>query len=363
MKNLVDYLKDKIYYILGVVTLLIILLVVISSCSSGSSKSYSGIENDMVSAAKEYYSDRKERLPKENGDSIKLTIGTLIDEELLEEIKDPNNSEQSCEGYVQVKKVDNDYVYIPFLTCKGNYEPEYLVDKIKNSKTDEYGNGVYESNGDYVYRGEDVKNYILFNNQLWRIMRLTSDGKTKIILDNPTEQDYIWEDSYNVEQGDNVGITDDYLLTDIRKTLVDYYKKNFSESSKANIVPTNLCIGALNENEDFNREKECSKTKDNEYVGLMNISDYQAATLDYSCNNPQQPQCTNRNYLTSSAVIVTWTLNTVAENNYMVYGFAKGKLIRSEASGELTINPVIYLSENAIVSEGKGTLKNPFVIK
>lgn len=362
MKNIIDYIKDKIYYILGATIIIIVVLLLVSSCS-GKSKSYSSIENDMVSAAKNYYANHKSNLPKEEGNSIKVTIGTLIDYELLEEVKDPNNKNQTCSGYVEVTKVGDEYAYTPFLTCKGNYEPEYLVDKIKNSKLDEYGNGVYEMDGEYVYRGDDVNNYLKFNNQVWRIMRVNSNNEIKIILDQYTEDEYTWETSYNITQEDTVGITDDYLNTNIRKELLEYYNSSFSTEEKKLIVLKDWCIGSLNIEEDFNKAKECSKIKENEYVGLINLSDYKDATLDKTCTKPNQEQCNNRNYLTKTAKIFSWTMNTVEGNNYQVLCFFNGKIIKYDASDKNSISPVVYLASNTIIKSGYGTEESPYIIK
>ena len=113
MKNLLSYIKDKSYYLLGGTVLIIILLVVISSCSSNGG-SYSSIENKMVTAAQKYYANNKNLLPKVDGSQVRVTISTLVDKELLKEVKDPKNKNNLCSGYVEVTKVSKDYSYIPF---------------------------------------------------------------------------------------------------------------------------------------------------------------------------------------------------------------------------------------------------------
>ena len=105
MKNLLDYIKDKSYYLLGGTVLIIILLIVISSCSSGNGGSYASIENKMIVAAKKYYSNNKNALPKLEGSQVRVTISTLVDKELLKEVKDPKDKSNLCSGYVEVTKV------------------------------------------------------------------------------------------------------------------------------------------------------------------------------------------------------------------------------------------------------------------
>ena len=54
MKNIIEYIKDKSYYLLGGIVVVIILLIIINACSN-SSGSYDKIEQKMVNAAKSYY--------------------------------------------------------------------------------------------------------------------------------------------------------------------------------------------------------------------------------------------------------------------------------------------------------------------
>lgn len=361
MKNIIDYMKDKIYYILGGTVVIIILLVLISSCSSGGG-SYEAIEQSMVNAAKEYYSSRKNKLPKEEETTIKVTIGTLVEAELLNEITDPKDKEQTCSGYVEVTKVGDEYSYMPFLTCKGNYEPKYLNDIVKDTKTDEYGNGVYTINNELVYRGDDVDNYVSFNDQLWRIVKVDSEGDIKLVLAKRTQDTYSWDEAYNSEKDDNVGITTDYLHTNIRKSLNDYYESNFTKDNKAKIVAKNLCVGKYAITDDFSIEKECSIIKENEKVGLLTATDYQNASLDSGCVNLQSNECTNYNYLSNDDEFVTWLLNSLSENSYSVLNL-NNIIEESKASREMKINPVINLSKKTVVLIGNGTKEEPYEVK
>ena len=362
MKNLIDYIKDKIYYILGITVFLIILLIIINACSNRKANSYSGIEESMVKAAKTYYSTRKNKLHKEDGNKVDVTIGTLVDAELLKEIKDPKNKNNTCEGYVQVKKVDDDYSYIPFLTCKGNYEPKFLTDIIKDSKLDEYGNGVYEMDGEYVYRGDDVNNYIIFNNQTWRIVKVDKEGDIELVYSQSKNNErYSYDTDYNSDVGRYYGVTTDYLHTSIRKTLIDFYENNFSDDAKSKIVAKNICIAPKEKDAKESVEQECSKVKENEKIGLLRVSDYPKASLDSGCTRYDAAECTNRNYFAGSG-INTWLLTAVADNTYEVY-IINGTVYTKKASLGNKVYPVIYLTGNTIISSGDGSGSNEFIIK
>ena len=76
-------------------------------------QAYIAREIDMVSAAKEYWSDNKFEL---NDGVLSVTIKTLIAKDYLAVIKDPKDSSLACSGYVIISNN-----YAPYLTCGTNY--------------------------------------------------------------------------------------------------------------------------------------------------------------------------------------------------------------------------------------------------
>lgn len=74
------------------------------------------------------------------------------------------------------------YKYQAYLTCK-KYKTEKMLDVLKKNNTiSQTGDGLYEMNNELVYRGENPNNYVLFNDELWRIVKIDKDNKIKIIL-------------------------------------------------------------------------------------------------------------------------------------------------------------------------------------
>ena len=360
---MLDFIKDKSYYLLGGTVVILIIVILIASCANkNTGSSYEKIEEKMKLAAKNYYDARKNKLPKEDGGVVKVNIGTLVDAELLDEINDPKDETNTCTGYVEVTKVGDDYSYMPFLSCKGNYEPKYLTDVIKNATPDEYGNGVYNLNGEYVYRGKNVNNYLKFDNKLWRIIKIDKDGDIKIVLSEPTEDSYPYDTAYNSEAEDSSGITTDYLKTDIRKTLNDYYKSNLSKDAKSKIIKKELCIGGYLLTDEFSYEKECSKkTTTKEYISLLNVSDYQNASLSTQCTTLENRECSNYNYLFDYK-FNSFFINPSAANSYYIL-YLSDNVYESYASTELRINPVINITGKSIKKSGNGTEEKPFTIK
>ena len=359
---MLEFIKEKSYYLLGGTVIILVIIILVASCVDKNGRTnYEKIEENMKLAAKEYYDARKDKLPKEDGGSVKVNIGTLVDAELLEEIYDPQNKTNLCSGYVEVTKIKEEYSYTSFLTCSGNYEPKYLTDIIKSVNTDEYGNGVYNLNSEYVYRGKDVNNYLEFDNKLWRIIKIDKDGDIKLVLSEPTEDSYSFDTAYNSERDDTVGITTDYLRTDIRKTLNDYYN-DFSKDAKAKIVKKELCYGKYLLTDEFSYEKECSVKTNPEYIGLLNATDYQNASLSNNCKTLESMDCINYNYLAKSN-ITSWILNTLQENTYKGISISSSGFYSSFASNEKRINPVIYINNKVVILKGEGTQEKPYKIK
>lgn len=361
MENLLNFVKEKSYYLLGGTVLIIILLIAISACSNGAS-SYEKIESNMVDAARAYFEENKSKLPKNDGDIVKVTNSTLIESEYLSDFMDPEDESNSCSGYVEVMKEKKEYFYIPFLTCPGNYESKYLIDEIKNVGIDELGNGIYNIGDEYIYRGSDVNNYISFANKTWRILKVDASGDIKLLSNEAyNDEMYAWDTKYNSDFDDYVGNNSNYLLSDMRKTLQEYYETSFSAEEKAKIVYKNICTGAVNLEDSFNIEKECSKIQEKEKVSLMNVSDFKNATLDNSCIKVSDKTCTNRNYL-ANYELSTWLLNPSEDNSYtQMYLYIS--LDAKMTNLENMVFPVIYLNSKSVLKSGDGTLENPYIIK
>lgn len=358
MSNLWEFIKEKSYYLLGATILLIVVLIIISACSEKSGSSYSSIENKMVSAAQKYYSTRQNALPKEN--YVRVTIQSLVDAGLMNMPKDPKQSSNTCSGYVEVTKVEDDYSYMPFLSCAGNYEPKFLSEKVKTETIDELGNGVYVIGDSYIYRGEILNNYVMLGERLWRILGVDGNDNIRLMLAKREQETVSWDTQYNMTRQEATGVTTNYLITDIRETLKNYYN-TFTKDIKAKLVKQDLCVGGYLLTDEFSKEKECSVIQKGEYVGLLNASDYHYASLDINCKKLEDMSCGNRNYLYSPEVN-TWSLNRMADNDYKVI-YISSSLYGVKANNYKGINPVILLSSKTIVIDGEGTLEKPYIIK
>jgi len=102
--------------------------------------------------------------------------------------------------------------------------------------------------------------------------------------------------------------------------------------------------------------------KENEKIMLLNAFDYKNASLDSNCKTLDSRECTNYNYLSNSDYFDTWILTIDAEKSYKVYCL-NNTVYSSRANSEKRINPVIYLNSKVLINSGKGTEKNPYIVK
>ena len=83
--------------------------------------------NSMREAATGYFTT--ERLPKNVGDSVSLTLGEMLEKKLVLEMKDSNNNACSLtESYVKLTKMDNEYQMKIQLSCS-DYS-DYIISYI-----------------------------------------------------------------------------------------------------------------------------------------------------------------------------------------------------------------------------------------
>ncbi len=360
MGKVIEVIREKIVLI-GIIVGLLIFVVVLIGLTSGKGKnSYENLEKSMVTAAKKYYKERENRLPDENGEKVQVSLSALVDGKYIKEIKDPQDSDITCTGRVETTKSGSDYIYESYLNCGDNYFSRNLADElVQNTEKDENGNGLYQIGNDFIYKGDKVRNFVKFNNEIWRIMLIDSSKDIKLIKATSTEDDYIWDDRYNVDTEYDDGIND-FNVSRVKDTLTDYYKTTFDASKKNKIVEKDFCVGKKTANTNFDGSEECSKLSKLK-VGLMYISEYYRSSIDPTCKNFGEMQCSNYNYLHGD-YSSTWTLTGAAEDSFSVY-FIYYKVDKYEASETMGLRPVIYLSSDTVYTAGNGTEGKPFVVK
>jgi len=88
--------------------------------SSMNGLTYQDTEDKVSKAAKDYaFNNYNNKL--ENGDSEYVTIETLQNEGLIDEVIDPKDSDITCSGYVNFIMRNNEIIYDPYIKCGLNY--------------------------------------------------------------------------------------------------------------------------------------------------------------------------------------------------------------------------------------------------
>ncbi len=261
------------------------------------------------------------------------------------------------------------------------------------------GDGLYEDEyeeGRYVYKGTDPNNYIMFNNELWRIISKEADGTYKIVrnevlLNRSFDTEGIrttgycsqgqaeingcnaWSSTAHMagspsefRNGDYSGSVDDdsEMLTYLNGEYLNSITVN-----KDKIVNHDYGIGAVvSDNNDLAAQTAGENSyKWNGNIGLISVSDYIKANSNkeicgtLSKNSSSYFTCKNTNWMYISG-ISWWTLSPPADGTHAVHFVNfEGNIGNIYAGYPYSVRPAVYLTSSLILS-GSGTENDPFII-
>lgn len=365
LKEILGSVDKKLWIYLGVILAIALIGIIVSVITyniNNSNLSYTDIEKKLENAARKYYADNSNLLPKKDGGEVTIRDGKLSDEGYMKPME-KMIKDASCNGKVVVTLNNKKYKYTPYLDCGKEYQTKEMYKRIKEEKIVEEGSGLYQNDTEYVYRGEEVNNYLKFDNKIFRILKVNEDNSIKLILDDSyTELEYTWDNRYNEEADYGYGYNV-YEKSRLKEELDSVYKKDdfLTETGKEDLVPMNLCIGARGENESkTEKEIECSKTLDNQYIGTITAYEYMRASIDEKCTSALSQSCKNYNYLVSD--FSYWTLTADSVSSYNAY-YVYGSLNETETSDRSSIRPVITISSDVMYKSGNGSVEHPFVVR
>ena len=354
IKNIDKKLLKRFGIMIGLIIVLFIIMIIFIVISN-SRMSYKEIESKMISAAKNYYSDNPNELPKSDNGVVSISTDKLAEHKYMKSLdKLSKNKNDNCSGQVTVTKNGKSLLYSANLKCNESYETKKLKDLLVENVVDK-GNGIYKIGESYIFRGDEVNNYVSFANKIWRILRINPDGTIRII--DTTRRDTIpWDDRYNSDKKDTVGIND-YNVSRVKSNIEDIYEE-FEDNDKAYLMKMNLCIGKRGEEETTNDGSiECSQTLDNQNVGLLQINEFVLASLSDKCQTPEAPECTNYKYLADFSSL--WTLTADKNTSHKVYKVSNGAYLTS-ASNYSQPKIVVHINSQVNYLSGDGTEENPY---
>lgn len=218
--------------------------------------------------------------------------------------------------------------------------------------------GVYDENG-LRFEGSNPNNYVLFNDQLWRIIGYLpikdANNNNKQLVKIIKDTGYKNASSY---------LNSNFLYsTSCKKNreFCDYSMTGLTSYFRSMIEAVQWYTGAGGPNDTadtrYNREKNSStNVSGGTKVNVMNISDFAYGVLKSDCARTVLVQ--NYKNLVNTCINKNWLFyreeNTIAGRLTTTGGieYASSKYSR----------PVVHLNENVYVVSGSGTSSDPYIL-
>lgn len=360
----------RLMIIIVVFTVVLLLVLWIASLVGAKQATYEDVEELMKEAAISYFADHKEYLPQADGNIVEVGVENLVAEGKMKDLS-TYFGEGACTGTVQVEKAGSEFLYTPYLNCGESYTSVELFKKVvENNPIVKEGSGLYSSDQSYIFRGESVENYVKLDNALWRIVKIVNDGNVVLISNDGIVNSQPWDNRFNEEKNYEAGMNN-YSVSRVKEYLKNVYSGNvefkdeklLSDKDRSRIVSYDVCIGKRGiESTSKNNSEECRQKDKDQKLGLLTLSDYLYASLDTNCKSAATKSCTNYNYLT---IDEEWWLATASNaNDYEVFKVDRWGIVQVDTAGTYSqVRPVIYLNSKVMYKDGKGTKKDPYIVK
>lgn len=200
-----------------------------------------------------------------------------------------------------------------------------LVNKIKE-KVVTTGDGLYNEENNFIFKGENVNNYVRYSNMLFRIIKINKDNTIEMVLD----------DSLNYLSYDSEKIN--YKESDLNKYLNDVFYNNIKGDS---LIKTPYCNGKVSDVNNIT----CGDIEI-DYVKLLSLSDYLNSKID------------EKSYLNKDEIV--WLSNS---NDDSVWLLNNGSLSMGKPNDLYLVKPVIAFDNLSVYVSGDGSKDNPYVIE
>ncbi len=374
-------MDKKLFIICGGIIgglLLLLLIVWLISVSKPKYITYEALEKKITAASKNYVKDNESKFTQDNA-RYNLSYQALVNGEYIKPMEELVKDSENCVASVTIRKVDGEFIYIPYLNCGDKYTTIELYKQILNDNpTVTTGSGLYRNyDGSYYFRGKNLNNYVAFGSDknkkedgdyLWQILSIGKDNTIRLrALFTIPFLKTVWDNRYNEASRKNVGYND-FDDSVIQEKLKAIYTSDrlFNVEQKSKLVPKRLCIGARSEDDEtIDGSTECSKlSKELYYFGTLTPYEYMRISTDENCKNIKSRSCTNFNFLgRNSSQSEEWTVTPGVEDNSQVYSYSGTSFKLNTANNFYSIYLVIDLNEYSFYKTGDGSKTNPYKIK
>lgn len=198
------------------------------------------------------------------------------------------------------------------------------------------GDGLYEEDENYIFKGKEVNNYLEYSGYLFRIISVDSDKNIKLITE---------ESLTNLAWGINGSYENSYIKSWLNSDL-EYegiFYKSLNNPTNY-LVDTSFCTETVNEN-----TKEC-KSNTTDKVGLLSLVEYKEAGGSKSYLQ------TNNNW---------WLSNPSSKGIWYVYSNGQINDVANMGKDYYSygVRPVITVRGALAIMSGDGTKNNPYKIE
>ena len=314
-----------------------------------------------------------------------------------------------------ISNSDFECYYLGNLTVSNAIKVTYQKDGSGSSGSDNvefylqsgtYNQDIQNISAGTRYEGKNPNNYVLFNDEYWRIIGVfdsNSHGQSGKNLVKIIRADVLdglaWNKSntndwtaaslnnllngsyYNAEDGTNSGYCYGYYGYNnmIATANCDYTKKGLQSGYRGMIANVTWYLGGYSSTSAtaeyfYGYERGTTvisgrPTSTTGYIGLIYPSDYGYSVLSSSCvrtttlNNYDSDTCAGQSWLYGKGF--EWTLTPSSSNsNIVFYLNLSGDMPTSfdYAFEGFNARPVLYLDATVYKIDGEGTLENPYII-
>ena len=245
--------------------------------------------------------------------------------------------------------------------------------------------GATESVTEYRYRGASPKNYVTFNNEVWRIIGVfpTDDGTGKIENRIKLIKDQSIGNKYWDTGGSNNWARPATLNTELNTT----YLNSLTSETRSMIGNAKYYLGGyssigISSVDMYSYERKIQNTTSNKFynrtnpnswvgkLGLMYVSDYGYASSN--CENKNLFDI-NSSYDLRACKGTNWLFNNDYQwllphnasdivSAFLVYPDVVVSNNRNVDYNQLGVRPVLYLTSSAKITGGSGTSSSPYTL-
>lgn len=190
-------------------------------------------------------------------------------------------------------------------------------------------------NNEYYLKEDENRNYVLYSNILWRIIKITNNGSVKLISDDVISYLSYGETDYGKSEINTWLNNDDTNYSGILE--------NNLNNSSGFLTNDTICQDSINDTKHIT----CNDINNSNLIGSLSIFDYVNAGGKDS-------------YLNINKYFYLSTTNN--EDNKVWYVNDSGNVVSANGEDIYGIRPTISLKSNIESIRGNGTIDDPYVI-